>query len=366
MQGYALKALRALALATLSLILVALTGCAMAGPKSISIGRALYNETINKTENEQMLLSIVKSRYGESSTFLAVNSIAANVRFSTNASIQAGFGPRGNFEGNLVPFSGGLVYEENPTITYVPVQGERHLRQLLSPIPLDILILLLRNEIYPMSPFTLLASRINNMRNPEFLDVALAAPDSRFQEFVELTEELHRGGVLMFVADLNRDTPFSLLITGHVPVYSDKVRNLLMLLGLPTPKDESEDIVIPIYFAVKRENLDGIAISTRSIFDMVQILGASIEVPQEHRAEGLTLNYPSLGLPGKHIHIHTSKDEPKRAAIAVNYRGYWFYIDDADLHTKFLFRTLFTLWTTAIAASADQKAAPVLTIPVSR
>ena len=338
----------------------------MVGPKSISVGRALYNETINKTDNEQMLLSIVKGRYGESSTLLAVNSIAANVRFSTNASIEGGLAHSGNFQGNLVPLSGGLVYEENPTITYTPVQGERHLRQLLSPIPLDILILFLRNEIYPLSPFTLLASRINNMRNPEFLDVTLATPAKQFQHFVELTEELHRAGVLMFVADLNRDTPFSLLITGHVPTYSDKVKNFFMLLGLPTPKDESKDIVIPIYFAVKRENLDGIAISTRSIFDLIQILGASIEAPQEHRAEGLTLNYPALGLPGKNIHIYASKDEPKRATIAVTYRGYWFYIDDGDLNTKFMFRTLSTLWTTAIAVSADQKAAPVLTIPVSR
>ncbi len=366
MQGYTIKAWRALALATLSLLLATLTGCAMAGPKSITMGRALYNETINKTENEQMLLSIVKSRYGESSTLLAVNSIAANVRFSTNAGIQAGFGPQDNYTGNLVPFSGSMTYEENPTITYTPVEGERHLRQLLSPIPLDILILLLRNEIYPMSPFTLLASRINNMRNPVFIDGNLARTDNQFQHFVELSQELHRAGVLMFVADLNRDTPFSVLITGHVPVYSDKVRNFLMLLGIPAPKNKSKDIVIPIYFAVKRENLDGIAISTRSIFDLIQILGASIEVPHEHIAEGLTLNYPALGLPGKNIHIYASHDEPGQAAIAVNYRGYWFYIDDGDLNTKSLFRTLFTLWTTVIAASVDQKASPVLTIPVSR
>ncbi len=366
MQGNAFKARRVLALATLSMIVVALTGCAMAGPRSISMGRALYNKTIDKTENEQILLSIVKGRYAESYTLLAVNSIAANVRFSSNASIQAGFGSRENFAGNLVPFSGGLVYEENPTITYTPVQGEQYLRQLLTPIPLDILILLLRNEIYPMSPFTLLASRINNMRNPEFLGGTLAAPDNRFERFVELTEELHRAGVLMFVADLNKDAPFSVLITGYAPAYSDKVKNFLVLLGLPSLKDESKDIVIPIYFAVKRENLDGIAISTRSTFDLVQILGASIEVPQEHVTEGVTFHYPALGLPGKNIHIYASKEEPKRAAIAVNYRGYWFYIDDSDLNTKFLFRTLYTLWTTVIASSADQKAAPVLTIPVSR
>jgi hypothetical protein len=29
-----------------------------------------------------------------------------------------------DYAGNLVPFSGGFVYEENPTITYAPVQDE--------------------------------------------------------------------------------------------------------------------------------------------------------------------------------------------------------------------------------------------------
>jgi hypothetical protein len=88
----------------------------MLGPSSISMGRAEYNEAINRTEDEQMLLSIVKGRYGETYSLLAVSGVAANVRFSGNAGVQVGFGPKSYYEGNLVPFSGGLTYEENPTI----------------------------------------------------------------------------------------------------------------------------------------------------------------------------------------------------------------------------------------------------------
>ena len=132
---------RFLTLTALCFVLCILSGCAIVGPSSISKGRADYNEAINKTENEQMLLTIVKACYGETSSLLAVSGVAANVRFSTRAGVQAGFGSGDNYEGNLVPFSGGLVYEENPTITYVPVQGEEYFRQLLSPVSLDILIL---------------------------------------------------------------------------------------------------------------------------------------------------------------------------------------------------------------------------------
>ena len=111
------------------------------------MGRADYNEAINKTDDAQMLMSIVRGRYGETFSLLVVTGVAANVSFGTIAGVNVGFGPDENYAGNLVPFSGGFAYEENPTITYAPVQGERYLRQFLTPIPLDILLLLVRDVI---------------------------------------------------------------------------------------------------------------------------------------------------------------------------------------------------------------------------
>jgi hypothetical protein len=352
--------------ATLCLMLLALSGCSLVGPKIISSGRAQYNQAINKTEDEQMLLSIVRARYGETSSLLAVNGVAANVRFSTNASIQAGFGPTENYVGNLVPLTGGVAYEENPTITYAPVQGEKYLRQFLSPIPLDLLVLIARNETFSGSVFIVLTNRINEMRNLDFQYESPGAPEQRFKRFVELYQELLHYGVLQFVADPRKDVPFSVFITDYAPIYTDKVSEFLTLLGLSVPQDKSKEIVLPVYFAVKTGKFDGMALSTRSTFELIQILQAAIEVPQEHITEGLTVHYPPPGLAGKNIYIHSSKNKPMGTMIAVNYRGYWFYINDSDLNTKLFYRTVRTLWSVSIAASAGQNAAPLLTIPVSR
>lgn len=103
MRGCERKDRRIMALTSLCLILFTLSSCSMVGPRAISLGRAHYNEAISKTEDKQMLLWIVKGRYGETSSLLAVNDVAANVRFSTNAAIQAGFGPRENYEGTSYP-----------------------------------------------------------------------------------------------------------------------------------------------------------------------------------------------------------------------------------------------------------------------
>jgi hypothetical protein len=330
------------------------------------MGRADYNEAINRTEDEQMLLSIVKDRYGETFSLLAVSGVAANVRFGTNAGVQAGFGPSENYAGNIVPFSGGLAYEENPTITYAPVQGEQYLRHFLSPIPLDLLVLIMRSVTNSGTYLTVFINKINDMRNPDFLDVQSAESGFRFQRFVELSEELNKAGVIQWLANPKKEVAFDILIAGYAPAYTAKVFEYLTLLGLPMPTDESKDIVLPVYFAVKRRELDGISISTRSTFDLIEILRAAIEIPQEHAGAGLARNYPTTGLAGKNLHIHASKDEPKRAAVAAKHRGYWFYIDETDMQTKLFYVATRTLWSISIAAASDQSAAPVLTIPVSR
>ena len=348
------------------LVLWVLSGCSTVGPKSISMGRANYNQAINKTEDDQMLLAIIEGRYGGSFSMLAVSGVAANVRFKANVGIEAGFGNKQDYLGNLVPITGGLAYEENPTITYLPVQGTQYLRQLMSPIPLDIIVLFIRTGTNLNAYLSMLADRINDMQNPDFLAATSTKPDDRFKRFVELNTELSQSGVIQWVADPRDDVPFAILITGYTPGYSEKVREYLSLLEIKMPADESSDIVLPVFLGVKGQELDGVAISTRSTFDLIEILRAAIEIPQEHAAAGIAIDYPTPGQAGKNIRIQAAKSKPKRASVAVKHRGYWFYIDDSDLRTKLFYQMVRTLWSVSIAAGTGQKTAPVLTIPVSR
>jgi hypothetical protein len=110
---------------------------------------------------------IVRMRYGESAGLLAVSSVTANLQIQANAGAEFGLGPDTNYQGNLVPLSAGFAYEENPTISYAPVQGEKYLRQILSPLPLDLTLLLL--HALCDSPQTLLLRTVDGVRNPDFL-----------------------------------------------------------------------------------------------------------------------------------------------------------------------------------------------------
>lgn len=52
-----------------------LSGCSVIGPQSIANGCAAYNEVINQTEDQQMLMAIVRNRYGETISMLAVDNV---------------------------------------------------------------------------------------------------------------------------------------------------------------------------------------------------------------------------------------------------------------------------------------------------
>src|SRR3954454_7716597 len=80
--------------------LLATAGCSL-GPKSIQQTRLPYNEAIKKTSEEQLLLNIVRLRYSDNPSSMAVSNIAAQfelanklqlVPFFTSAAAGNAFG----------------------------------------------------------------------------------------------------------------------------------------------------------------------------------------------------------------------------------------------------------------------------------
>jgi len=349
----------------LGLVMIIMPGCAMMGPRSISAGRLNYAEAINRTEDEQLLLAVVKGRYGENATLLAVSGVAANMRFRFDAGIDLGveLGP-GPADDSLV--SGAFAYEENPTITYRPITGEHYVRQLLSPLPLEILVLALRSTTFEDSVLILLVNRINDVRNPDFLDARSAETDSRFMRFVDLYGQLSRADVLQVFRSPRNEKAFDILLHDYTPQYAKAVDDLLALLELPAPDLKGSDIVIPIHFGTALGDTPEIDVSTRSTFDLLEILRAAVVVPEDHAQAGLAVDYPPMGLAGQGLRINSSTSRSNDSSLAVRYRGYWFSISDSDQTTKAAFSMLRIMWAFASTTATDESTIPVMTIPLSR
>lgn len=343
-----------------------LTGCTIVGPAAIHSGRLAYNEAIIETDNQQMLLVVVRNRYGERSSMLAVTSVTANVRVATNAGIEAGVGDSDNYSGNLVPFSAGVSYEENPTISYTPVGGEQYARQVMSPVTVTSLAQFVANLTDPAPVYYALVSGINGIYNPNFLPPS-SVPDKRFPRVVTIMAELTRGHRLHWVQDPRQSDRFSIIIDHYSPDYADEVSELLTLLGVPHPGNRASRITLPVSLALEEQDSGGISITTRSVFDLLEILSGAVEVPEPDMATGVAVIYPPPGIIGKQLRIHSSKTRPEHTSVAVKYRDEWFYIDEKDQATKQFFRIMTTLLSVKIEESTSRTTtAPILTVPVSR
>jgi hypothetical protein len=357
--GFTRKLLSACALGCL------LAGCSVVGPTAIRSGRLAYNDAINETNRQQLLMVVIYNRYEEEGNLLAVSSVTANVSVRTSGGIQIGYGDADHYAGNLVPFSAGTAYEENPTISYTPVAGEKYTRQLLSPLPINLLALFAGTVADPEHIYTALIANINGIHNPDFL-FSPSEIDPRFSRVVAIMTSLTKAQCLHWIEDPDKHS-YSIVIDDYAPAYTARVNELLHLLGLPAATAGVTRLILPVSLALHGRDSGGIGIITRSVFDLGEILSAAIEVPEDEKNNGVAITYPPPGLAGKDLRIRSAIDKPEHAYISVKYHDRWFYIDAADQATKRFFRLTSALWSVTIAESTTKgSAAPVLTVPVSR
>ena len=93
---------------------------------------------------------------------------------------------------------------------------------------------------------------------------------------------------------------------------------------------------------------EGAWMRTRSPIGVMQFISQSVEVPEEHYADGIvTRTFDDDGsqfdwnkVTGRVVSILSQKERPNSAFLAVPYRGWWFYIPDSDLNTKSTFSLL--------------------------
>ncbi len=347
------------------LLLVGLQACSSLGPRTLSQGRPAYNEAIAATNAEQYLSWIVRSRYGLPTSLLAVSSITANVRFSSTANIEVGVGPSENYIGNLVPLSGGVTYDENPTISYVPLQGEKHLRKLLSPVPVDILGLMLNLNFRPDSILAIVVQRMNGVPNFAFFADSSQEADQRFEQLMTIAAKLSAADKLTFSESDVEKKSYHAWIHDYLPDYGSDVRTFLELLTIDGIEADGDDITLPVFGATRRANNQSIAIQTRSVVDISRIAAASVDVPEADSARGLTQTFPKKGLAGDLIHVRRAAERPPTAVAATRFKDWWYYIAGDDMSSKHFFLLFAILMSVQLTDEAAVSKAPVLTVPVN-
>src|SRR5262245_19672279 len=109
-------------LATL-VVVCAASGCSF-GPNAMHRTRLPYNEAVKTTSEEQLLLNIVRLRYSDNPSSVAVSNIAAQFELVKKLQLvpfftAAGAGDAGTYRGSVLP-GAELDAADRPTLSLTP------------------------------------------------------------------------------------------------------------------------------------------------------------------------------------------------------------------------------------------------------
>lgn len=336
---------------------LAMTACSSIGPKRLPKDRLDYADSVSVSWQRQMLLNIVKLRYGEMPMFLDVASVIN--QYTLEGSVSSLVLPGGEDE-----FGGRGTFSDRPTVTYTPLTGEAFTTSLLTPVSPIALFSLVQSGWPVDKVLNICVRRINGINNQSAgLVRAIADP-----EFVDLTSTLAR---------LQQSGRLSIrLVEIDVGDRMEQERGVYVLLGAPLHLEEDgqrakellgldpEAKELSVVFGGLAQDGAEIAVLSRSILDIMLEMAYSVRVPKQDvlsgRAGASVYDTSEGSFTSRRVDIHSGENVPNGTRIAVPYRGIWFWIDDTDLDSKHSLAFLLTLF--SLTEGSGGNGSPLLTI----
>lgn len=330
--------------ALLALVLLVLPACTSLGPDKVLRDRSDYSDALAESWMRQYLLNIVKMRYYSPPFFVDVGSIVSGYTLETQATGELLLVRRGS---DALGLLGGRRFTDRPTTTYTPVSGDAFMARYMTPLAPDALFSLIEMG---MSADVILLTSIsgwNGLRNRRFAVEGGTEGDERFFRSVELFRLIQAadGVDVRVLSEEEADAPPATLVilqARHVPEeIQDHIREFQELMDLDPAIEEYR-----LVFGMVPERPDEIAVQTRSVLQMMSMLAAGISVPEHHMADGRAaadIEYRNFRI----LQVQSDARQPELALVAVQYRGYWFWIDDRDIESKRMFSMLMRIFSFA-------------------
>ena len=354
---------RFIGLLLLALLLTQIGGCAArVGPKTLAHDRFDYSTAITRSWKEQMLLNMVKLRYMDPPMFLDVQQIVQQYTLEGAGTLIA---PGWTGNSTIAPAaSASGRWAESPTITYIPVSGEKFTKSLLRPVsPVDLFSLV--EAGWPIDAvFEIGVRSFNGLRAGSRTELLKQTGDPDFYRVLSMLRELQASGSFGIRVDETKGAAGGIMVFRARQVdettatTGQKVRELLHL----SPSAQEFRLA---FGAVPQDDTE-IAMLTRSMLEILAEASAGVDIPaidvEETRVVKMGTRASSDASPRFLIRVHasTSKPDAEEAFTAVPYRKYWFWVDDRDLSSKRGFGFLMMLLT--LVESGTTAAPPVLSI----
>jgi len=397
---------------------IASLGCGF-GPRSLVQTRLAYNEAVKTTSEEQFLLNIVRLRYTNTPSSLAISNIADQQELSSEFQAIPFFvaGAVDGFRSQALP-QASLARASRPTLSYTPLDDEDYTQRLFTPISLNGAFYLSRTT-WPISTvFRLYLENLNWVSNAETASgpTPRCAPEfAQFLEGIRALQELQDAQLVQLYFDEQEQVvagplpdPPNAADTAIKAVEMElqvrktndgylliKIQSQPMLAIDPAAKLEpawdtfcrcfhldpqsqslkitSEELA-PFQNQQQGNSLSVLDLETRSLLQVLFFVSHGIDIPIEHIDQGkapMTCNPDGTAFDWQQVmdglfrvHCTKSKKRPEEAYVAVFYEGYWYYIDKKDRDTKATFALL--LEVSRLELQSSEANAPLLTLPLGR
>jgi hypothetical protein len=306
-------------------------GCAI-GPRALLVSRQKYNEAVLSTDREELLLNIVRSRYGDSIGVLPIGAIATQHTwdYSANAS-----GDVGGDALNVLNLAGRAAFSERPTVSYA-MPSQDGAKAYLNPITPEALFVLTYTGSPTERVMSVIVKSINGIDNALTASGPIPEFPPEFEEFQWLMQNLRvlREGKQIEIGHLPRLVPVSDPISRDAITEADFRStyeggytyeptgdgNLVVLHKKETAtilRFSTDALLTPEYAEIVRilglrhglqqyelklalegqlqdestpwEGRDQILISVRSVLEVVNYLAKGVDVPSRHIEKGLAV-----------------------------------------------------------------------------
>ena len=399
---------------TAVIFLLLWSGCSL-GAKRAAVDPLQYNKSVKEVSAKQMLLNLVRIRYGEVPFFLTTSNITTSYEFETG--VEGG----GNVIGSAPDvFTWALLGRvlERPTVTYFPLQGEKFLSRVLQTIQLETLSSLFQSE-WPIN--MLMRSMVHSIGRLE--NNPFQRTDS-YRKFLQLVDIWHRAQMrgdfcllkqqkpkpifsktmqekdLTFMDIFRADKDGYILkqtSTGHYSLEKpsrpyfvvqtkctqEEAALIASLLDIDPPQLESNEeqtVLLEIMLIESKDlqpmlqagPLPRVAINMRNFLNVIYYLSLGVQVPEKD----LKKKRAAL-LPPSQAGTNTTNSLPVNDLITVNssyrcmpgttylnirFQGKCFSIHGSDIKSKRMFGLLQILFMLQSGSRPDVQ--PLLTIPV--
>ena len=315
---------------SLSMVLMIVgSACNTVGPKAVRGARINYNEAIARTGDQQLLLNLVRLKYRDTPLFLEISSVSTQYNLEWSAGASQSFTDTDTLTGGLTSGVGavaeavagnaanslrgtgratgdrgasisrsrentdssgmdvGVGFYERPTITYNPLQGEQFVTQLLSPIPLDRLMLLSESGWSVSRVFRACLQEMNGLDNASAASGPTPSYVPEYESFREATELLRRlqvRGAVDFVQRPTADGESTELVMWFKPRASASADAATFRERLGITSDGE---AVPLLQALHSGDGNNLSVRPRSLMGVLHFLSQGVEVPPAHVEAGL-------------------------------------------------------------------------------